>query len=57
MYKYHSSDHFILKPEIIQKLGININGSTVEVYTLAKPQEIRSFIRCVLRQEAKIIKI
>ena len=35
--KYHTSNHYMLTPEIIKKLGININGSTIEAYTQAKP--------------------
>ena len=40
-------DHYIPTPGTIQKLGINTNGSTIEVYMQAKPQEIRSLIKCV----------
>ena len=29
-------------------VSININGSTIESYTQAQPQEILSFIKCVL---------
>ena len=37
----------------IQKLGISINGSAIEAYIQAKPQEIRSFIECVLPKHRK----
>ena len=58
--KNHPSDHYMITPETIQKLVININGSTIEVYMQTKPQEIFSFIKCVLPKyhlhEAPIIK-
>ena len=31
--KNHSSDHYMLTPQAIDKLGIKIDGSTVEAYT------------------------
>ena len=37
----------------IKKLGININGSTIEAYTQAKPQEIHEFIKYVLPKHHK----
>ena len=56
----HLSDHYMLTPGTIKQLGININGSTIEAYTQACPQEIRSFIKCVLprhhKDKASIIK-
>ena len=58
--KNHPSDHYMLTPGTIKQLGININGSTIEAYTQAQPQEIRSFIKCVLpkhhKHKAPIIK-
>ena len=58
--KNHLSDHYMLTPGTIKQLGININGSTIEAYTQAQPQEIRSFIKCVLpkhhKHNAPIIK-
>ena len=58
--KNHPSDHYTLTPGTIKKIGININGSTIEAYRQAQPQEIRSFIKCVLpkhhKHEAPIIK-
>ena len=51
--KNHSSDHYMLTPGTIKKLGININGSTIEAYTQVPPQEIRSFIKCVLPKHQK----
>ena len=54
IYKNHPLDHYNLTLGIIQKLGININGSTNEAYMQAKPQEIRSFIKCVLREHRKM---
>ena len=49
----HPSDYYILTPWTIKQLGININGSTIEAYTQAQPQEIRSFIKCVLPKHHK----
>ena len=46
--KNHLSNHYILTPGTIKQLGININGSTIEAYTQAQPQEIRSFIMSYL---------
>ena len=58
--KNHPSDNYMLTPGTIKKLGININGSTIEVYMQAQPQEIRSFIKYVLpkhhKHKAPIIK-
>ena len=48
VYKNHPSDHYMLTLGIIEQLGINVNGSTIEPYMQAQPQEIRSFIKCVL---------
>ena len=45
----------MLTPRTIKQLGININGSTIEAYTQAQPQEIRSFIKCVLPKHHKHI--
>ena len=53
VYKNHPSDHYMLTPGIIKKLSININGSIIEAYAQAKPQEIRSFIKCVLPKYCK----
>ena len=46
--KHHLLDHYMLTPWTIKQLGIKINGLTIEAYTQAQPQEIRSFTRCVL---------
>ena len=46
--KNHPSDHYMQTQGTIKQLGININDSTFEAYTQAQPQEIRSFIKCVL---------
>ena len=46
--KNHPSDHYMFTPGTIKQLGINVNGSTIEAYTQAQPQEIRSFIKCIL---------
>ena len=51
--KNHPSDHYMLTPGTIQKLGIYSNGSTIELYMQTKPQEIRSFVKCVLSQHQK----
>ena len=51
----HPSDHYMLTPRTIKQLSININGSTIEAYTQAQPQEIRSFIKCVLPKHHKHI--
>ena len=51
----HPSDHYVLTPRTIQQLGININGSTIEPYTQAQPQEIHSFIKYVLPKHHKNI--
>ena len=51
--KNHPSDDYMLIPGTIKKLGINNNGSTIEAYTQAKPQEIYSFIICVLPKHCK----
>ena len=60
MCKNRFSDHYMPTPGTIEKLGININSSTIEAYTQAKPQEIRAFINCVLpkhcKHKASIIK-
>ena len=40
----HPSDHYMLTPGTIKQLSIKINGSTIEAYMQAQPQEIRSFI-------------
>ena len=40
--KNHPSDHYILTTGTLEKLGINMNGSTIEAYTQAKPQETSS---------------
>ena len=55
MCKNHPSDHHMLTPGTIKKLGINVNGSTIEAYMQAQPQEIRSFIKCVLPKHHKNI--
>ena len=49
----HPSDHYMLTPGAIKQLGITINGSTIEAYTQASAQEIRSFIKCVLPRHHK----
>ena len=58
--EYYASDHYMLTLGIIQKIVIVISGSTIGVYTPAKPQENCSFIKYVLssgcKQEAKLIK-
>ena len=58
--KNYLSDHYMLTPGTIKQLGISINGSTIEAYMHAQPQEIHSFIKCVLpkhhKQNAPIIK-
>ena len=51
----HLLDHYILTPRTIKQVGININGSTIEAYTHAQPQEIHSFIKCVLPKHHKNI--
>ena len=51
--KNHLSDHYVLTPGIIKQLGLNINGSTIETYMQAEPQEICSFIKCVLLKHHK----
>ena len=51
--KNHRLDHYMLTPGTIKQLGININGSTIEAFTQAQPQEIRSFIKCVLPKHHK----
>ena len=38
--KNHSADHYMLTPEAIDKLGIKIDGSTVEAYTPPTQQDI-----------------
>ena len=43
----------MLNPGTIKKLGININAAPIETYTQAKPQEICSFIKCVLPKHYK----
>ena len=55
IYKNHPSDHYMLTPGTIKQLGININGSAIETYTQAQPQEIRSFSKCVLPKHHKNI--
>ena len=54
------SDHYMLTPRTIKQLGININSSTIEAYTQAQPQEIHSFIKCVLpkhhKRDANVIR-
>ena len=45
----------MLTPGTITQLGIDINGSTIEAYTQSQPQEIRSFIKCVLPKHHKNI--
>ena len=49
----HPSDHYMLTPSAIHNLGIEINGSTIEVYTPSVPSEIRSFVKCVLPKKPK----
>ena len=49
----HSSDHYMLTPSAIHHLGIKINGSTIEAYTLPVPSEICSFVKCLLPKEPK----
>ena len=49
----HPSDHYMLIPGTIKQLGININVSTIEAHTQAQPQEIHSFIKCVLPKHHK----
>ena len=51
--KNHPSDHYMLTPGTIKQLDININGSTIEAYTHAQPQEIHSFIKYVLPKHHK----
>ena len=51
--KNHPSDHYMLTLVTIKKLGININGSTIEVYTQVKSQEIHSLIKCILPKHCK----
>ena len=51
--KDHPSDHYILTTGTIKHFGININGSTVEAYMQAQPQEICSFMKCVLPKHHK----
>ena len=46
--KQHSTDHYMLTPEVIDKLGIKFDSSTIKEYAPLKYQDIRSFIRCVL---------
>ena len=46
--KNHPSDHYMLTSGTIKDLGININGSTIEAFTQTQPQEIRTFIKCIL---------
>ena len=46
--KNHSTDHYMLTPGTIKKLGININGSTIKAYMQAQPQKIYSFMKCLL---------
>ena len=53
----NSSDHYMLTPRTIKKLGININGLTIEVYMQAQSQEIRLFIKCVLPKHHKHIEL
>ena len=53
--KNHLSDHCMLTSGTIKQLGININGSTIKAYTQAQPQEICSFIKCVLFNHHKNI--
>ena len=56
----HPSDHHLLTPGTIKQLSININGSTIKAYTQAPPQEICSFVKCVLPKDhnrnANVIK-
>ena len=47
------SDHYMLTPRTIIQLGIN--GSIIEAYMQAQPQEIRLFIKCVLPKHHKNI--
>ena len=51
--KNHPSDHYMFTPGTIKQLGININGSTIEAYTQAKPQKIHSFVKCILPKYCK----
>ena len=51
--KHNPSDHFMLTPETIKKIDININSATIEAYLQAKSQEIRSFIKCVSSKHCK----
>ena len=51
--KNHPSDHYMLALGSIKKLGSNINGSTIEAHIQAQPQEIHSFIKCVLPKHHK----
>ena len=47
----HPSDHYVLTPSAIHHLGIKINGSTIEAYTLPVPSDIRSLMKCALPKE------
>ena len=51
--KNYTLDHYILTPGTIKQLDININGSTIEAYKQAQPQEICSLIKCVLPNHHK----
>ena len=51
--KNDPSDHYMLTPGTIKQLAIKINGSTIEANMQAVPQEIRSFIKCVLPKHHK----
>ena len=43
----------MLTPGTIKQLGINIKGSIIEAYTQPQPQEMLSFIKCVLPKHHK----
>ena len=51
--KNDPSNHYMFTPGTIKKLGVNINGSTIEAFMQAKLQEINSFIKCVLPKHCK----
>ena len=53
--KNYLSDHYMVTPGTIKQLVINIYGSTIEAYTQAQPQDISSFIKCVLPKHHKNI--
>ena len=49
----HPFDHYMSTSSAIYHLGINVNCSTIEAYTPPVPNEIRSFVKCVLPKEPK----